>query len=360
MKRQITLDNFPNRIVKFGSLFFNLAALVVTIFGYRSGDDIKKIVFVILFISYLIIAACIVFTLLYNFHVRNNANFNKKAMESIKNFNSDLMVFNKDMIKNTNFTLASFWLQNNKYKDFMNLIQRKAGNLALIPTGDLSAFQEEIEKRNQEHARDLVQLYNDYLRSIVNDNKKILETALDIKGYQLVVTVTLKLMSRVLEGEDSHKNIRIISAFRDSEASRNTEREIGKQEYTIDKSIDFVTCLRKEIFIKNNAKKGDGDYYNEHIDFDQYYNCTITVPIYSEYAGEKKYFGYLCCDVLNENDDNAIVFDIDEANILSSTAYNLSLFFDNINSIWKEMLYESKDNDFNNHIFRILTEKKKN
>ena len=360
MKRQITLNNFPNKIVKFGSLIFNAAALLVSIFGLLSDDIIKKLVFGILFSSYLLIAVCIVVTLLYNFNVRNNANSNKKAIESIKNFNTDLVVFNKDMIKNTNFTLASIWLQNNKYKNFMNLIQKKAGNLDLIPTGDFSAFKEEIEKRNQEYARDIVQLYNDYLRGIVNDTKKILETALDIKGYQLVVTVTLKLMSRVLEGEDGHKNIKIISAFRDSEASRNTEREIGGNDYTIDKNIDFVTCLRKENFIKNNAKKGDGDYFNEHIDFDQYYNCTITVPIYSNYAGEEKYFGYLCCDVLNKKDDNSEVFDINEANLLSSTAYNLSLFFDNINSIWKDMLYESKDYDFNNHIFRTLAEKRKN
>lgn len=360
MKRQIIESKLTNRIVKFGSLLFNLAALLISILGLLSDDIIKRIVFGVLFSSYLIITACIGITFLYISRVRNDADSNKKVMESGKKFNTDLVVFNKEMIRKTNFDVASICVQNDKYVNFMKLIEKKAGDLNLFPTGDYSAFQGEIEKRNKEHAHDLVNLYNNYLGSIVNYTKKILEKALDIKGYQLEVTVTLKLMNRVLEDEDSHKNIKIISAFRDSEAYRNNEREIGEKEYTISKNMDFTTCLREENFIKNNAKKGDRDYTNEHTDFDRYYNCTITVPIYSEYAGKKRYFGYLCCDVLNEKDDNAIVFDNYEANILSSAAYILSIFFDNINDSWKIMLYESNDNDFNNHIFRILTEKKKN
>jgi hypothetical protein len=353
-------NKFTNRIVKFGSLLFNLAALLVSIFGLFSDDIIKRIVFGVLFSSYLVIAICIGITFLYISRVRNDANSNKEVLESVKKLNDDLVVFNKNTIRKTYSDVASICVQNDKYVNFMMFIQKKAGNLDSFPTGDHSTFQEEMEKRNKEHAHDLVQLYNDYLRSIVNDTKEILEKVLAIKGYQLAVTVTLKLMNRVLEDEDNHKNIKIISAFRDSEAFRNNEREIGEKVYTIDKNMGFVTCLREENFIKKNAKKGDRDYTNEHTDFDRYYNCTITVPIYSEYAGEKRYFGYLCCDVLNENDDNAIVFDINEANILSSTAYNLSIFLDNINNSWKIMLNETKDNDFNNHIFRILTEKKKN
>ena len=357
---QTIWDKFSNRIIKYGSLLFNISALVVTIFGFLSGDEIRKIVFGILFSSYFIVAVCIVITFLHGFHVRNDANSQKKYMESVKKFNNDLMLFNKNMIRKTNFDIASICVQNDKYVNFMKFIEKKAGNLDLFQTGDLSAFKEEIEKRNKEYAHDLVFLYNNYLENIVNDTKKILEKALDIKGYQLTVTVTLKLMSKVLEDADSHKHIKIISAFRDSEASHNNEREIGEKEYTIDKNMDFVTCLREENFIKNNVKKGDRDYTNEHIDFDQYYNCTITVPIYSDYAGKKRYFGYLCCDVLNKKDDGAIVFDINEANILSSTAYNLSVFFGNINGSWKQMLNESNDNDFNNHIFRTLIEKRKN
>ena len=280
-------------------------------------------------------------------------------MESVKKINADLTVFNKNMIKKTNFTLTSIYLQNEKYVNFIEIIRKKSGNLDLIPIGDLSAFKEEIEKQNQALIRDLVYLYNDYLESIVNNTKKILEKELEIKNYQLAVTVTLKLIDSVLDGDDNYKNKKIISAFRDSEASANGEREIGEKKYTIDKNMDFITCLREENFIKNNAKKGNRDYTNEHTDFDQYYNCTITVPLYSDYAGKKSYFGYLCCDVLNKEYDNAIVFDIDEANILSSVAYNMSLFFDNINTTWKNMLNEFTDSDFNNHIFRNLTEKKR-
>ena len=271
-------------------------------------------------------------------------------------FSSEIIKFNKNMIRKTNSSISIIYLESGRYINFIQTLQRRAGDLELLPTGDLSEFRNEIEAENQDYIRHLSQRYNIYIKYIIGSTKKIIEKSINTRNYELSVSVTLKLLNKIFEDGENHYDIKVFTAFRDPDTYNEGTREIGKRDYTINGNIDFAMCLIKEYYIKNNARKGDGDYANEHTDFDQYYNCTITVPIYSNYSGKKRYFGYLCCDVLNEKYGDAEIFTINESHLLSSSAFNLSLFLDTINSSWKNMI---EHNDFfNAHIHGEFIEKR--
>jgi hypothetical protein len=241
---------------------------------------------------------------------------------------------------------------------FISVIEKKAGVFELIPIEDKSKiakeFSNELKINNTDYIRDLFQRYNVYVRSIIDSVKEILEKSLISKNYQLRISIALKLFNKIYEEGETHNSVKIITAFRDSKTYHEQKREIGKKEYRIDKNIDFQICLDREYFIKNNAGKNDPDYTNEHIDFNQYYNCTISVPIYTKYAEKKRFFGYLCCDVLNNDYENENIFDITEANIFLASAFSMAMFFDNINKSWKNMLDEHKNIDFNNYIHSVF------
>jgi hypothetical protein len=143
--------------------------------------------------------------------------------------------------------------------------------------------------------------------------------------------------------------------MRDSDSPQ--EREIGKCDYTINKSTDFFTCLTQGYYIKNNAKRNNGDYINEHSDFDRYYNCTVTVPILMDFPETQRRFGYFCCDLLNDKNSNVEIFDRSVANILSSSAINIAYLFDHIYSIWLNFSViqeKSKSDDFNMELYSII------
>jgi len=71
----------------------------------------------------------------------------------------------------------------------------------------------------------------------------------------------------------------------------------------------------------------------------------------------RNFFGYLCCDVLNDKYEDATIFDNREANILSSSAFNMAMFLDNINSFYGQILSEYID--FNNFIYMSFNGRRK-
>jgi hypothetical protein len=347
-----------NSVIKYGSFIVGIAGLFISIVGLHSKGEIKEYLFIILFCSYIVGLINGIVTYLIIRNSREEISSCRKLAEFTNNLNKEIIMFNKDIVKKTNTYISTIFLRDKAYLRMIKRLEKNAGKMELIPTGDLSAFAKEIATCNDDYIRELFYSYNTYIKRIVDDTKKILEKQLEIKKYKLRVSVTLKLLDKILENENNDS--RVITAFRDSDTYHENKREIGKTDYTIAGNMDFATCLHEENFIKNNAKKEDRDYTNEHTDFDQYYNCTITVPIYSNYGTQKKFFGYLCCDVLNKEYENATIFDVNDANILSSSAFNVAMFFENINNSWRNMLGEHESIDFNNYIHIYFVGKRRN
>ena len=217
-------------------------------------------------------------------------------------------------------------------------------------------LQDEAVASAQKYAVELFELFNRYCRSVTDEAVKLQNAYLTLKGIQSHVSITIKLMNRPYHPEqDRSEDIKVYTAFRDNEAYGAGEREIGEQLYTIGGNTDFVTCLRKDYFIINRADKQGDSYSNEHRGYNEFYNSAIVVPIrIKRNGGDFKFFGYLCCDCLN-TDDDVEVFDKSGAQYLFTFAQNMGTFLETLDSNWIDR-YKTWDNVSSN-ILEMLFKK---
>jgi len=365
MVKNATNHFLDGSFVKWFLLFVAIITVIGSTFAacdFFAKEEIRKDLFTILLCSHIVIWTIVGVTFLVFKISKNKITLSEKKakdeLDSVNSlsalrseFNGDIINVYENISQKTRQYISSIFVKNQDYLDFIKVIEKKAKNLHLIQEEDKQGYQNDVNDRNKSYINDLFYLYNVYIEMIIDDAKKIIEKSVGIKGYSLRVSVALKLLNKLIEKDDTHKDVKVFTAFRDSETNFEKKREVLEVNYKIDKNIDFLICLDKPEFIINNAKKESKDYTNEHTDFDRYYNCSATVPIFSSYADRKIFFGYLCCDVLNDKYDGEDIFTIIDAKILSFFASNMAMFFDNINTSFKNMI--GKDFiDFNHHIHK--------
>ena len=90
--------------------------------------------------------------------------------------------------------------------------------------------------------------------------------------------------------------------------------------------------------MKNNITADDKTYDNEHTGFLEYYNCAIVVPIKYEYPDYSHVYGYLACDILNDDFSNNCLLDDKMAEIMEATANIIGAYFDNMDYQWDYVL----------------------
>lgn len=196
-------------------------------------------------------------------------------------------------------------------------------------------LQKEAIESAQKYATQLFDLFNRYCRSSTDEAVKLQNAYLTLKGIPLNVSITVKLMDKPYHPEqDRSEDIKVYTAFRDNEAFSAHEREIGEHLYSIGGNTDFTACLRKDYFIINRADKQGDSYSNEHRGYDKFYNSAIVVPIrIKRSGGEYKFFGYLCCDCLNQN-QSVDAFDKSSAQYLFAFAQNMGTFLETLDANW--------------------------
>lgn len=150
------------------------------------------------------------------------------------------------------------------------------------------------------------------------------------------VAIAVKLLNKPYHlGSDNVEKFKVYTAFRDHETYDKHEREIGEQLYSISGNTAFITCIKKDCFIICNINPSNDNYSNEHRRYDEFYNCTMTVPIKLKRAdGIQKFFGFLCCDCLNTDDKVTDVFDRSAAQYLYAFAQNFAIFLETLDSNW--------------------------
>lgn len=200
----------------------------------------------------------------------------------------------------------------------------------------------EMQCSVKDYAKGLHEIFKRYSSNMLTISLEIQETYLRLKGMNHTVSATIKLFKVPFTLKDCQREqVIVYTAFRDKATYERREREIGGISYTIDGNSDFVQCLRKDQFVINNAKKGSDNYLNEHLDFDQYYNCATVVPIKSKISnGEYRYYGYLCCDCLNEDACIQEVFDTCSAQCLFAMAQQYATFLENLDSNWIDRMQD--------------------
>ena len=180
--------------------------------------------------------------------------------------------------------------------------------------------------------------YNRFLGNITVKAKETIEAYLSSKGIKTNVALAIKLLITPTEMRQINKvqNQPIVyTAFRDSKTWREKKRnEIAKNKYTINKNSDFIHCLNRDYFIFNNKNSDSEDYTNENKNFDDYYNCGVTSLISSNKHDDRIVYGFLACDVLNENSELEDIMDMNVANILKGISHVIATYFDNIDNNW--------------------------
>lgn len=203
---------------------------------------------------------------------------------------------------------------------------------------DVDLLRKEIAESYKEFSNGLFDLFKRYSSHLLTNTVKMVEAYLRLQRYNHKVSATIKLFDDCYyENSGRREDVIVYTAFRDKETyDGKKEREIGQIPYTIDGNVDFTMCLTKDHYVINNAKKDSESYFNEHVDFDSYYNCAVVVAIRVKLADNTyKYMGYLCCDCLNK-ENNVDVFDSGIAQLLYSMAQYYATFLETLDSNWKE------------------------
>lgn len=191
------------------------------------------------------------------------------------------------------------------------------------------------------YSLNLFDLYKKYCSDMLEEVKRLETAYIKIKGYDVKIAVSLKLFDKpYVYNVDRRTDIHVYTAFRDKDTYNDKDeqglpkREIGQILYSIDLNDDFTACLTKEVFYVNNVTRQTVNYRNEHSDFDNFYNSSIVVPIRINMSnGNRKFFGYLCCDCMNHNTTYK-VFDKGAAQYLFAFAQNFATFIETIDSNW--------------------------
>lgn len=208
---------------------------------------------------------------------------------------------------------------------------------------DAVLLRKEIFESYKEFSNGLFDLFKRYSSHLLTNTVKMVEAYLRLQGYNHKVSATIKLFDDCYyENNGRREDVVVYTAFRDKDTyDGKKEREIGQIPYTIDGNVDFTMCLTKDHYVINNAKKDSASYFNEHVDFDSYYNCAVVVAIRVKLSDNTyKYMGYLCCDCLNK-DFNSDVFDSGVAQLLYSMAQYYATFLETLDSNWKERVGNS-------------------
>ena len=200
----------------------------------------------------------------------------------------------------------------------------------------VSSLQEEAVRSAQKYAQQLFEIFNRYCRDATDEALKLQNAYLELRRISARVSITIKLLDKPFhQGKDNPDDSIVYTAFRDNAVYNEHEREIGQTKYTISGNTAFVTCLRKESFRINNVSAKDESYSNEHRNFDEFYNCSIVVPIKLKRAdGGEKLFGFFCCDCKNDNPQVTEAMDKCAAQYLYAFAQNMATFLETLDANW--------------------------
>lgn len=260
-------------------------------------------------------------------------------------FIEKLAIFEKSINKRINNFLTLICDENDKYFFNLSFIEEELLEEGVDNEQAIIRYQKHLTNEQKNYTEQMYDLYKRFVVRTMEDLVNIISAYLHIKGLDTRITLALKLFDVTYHADIDLKKIRVYTAFRDKQTYEDGKREIGLRHYSIDDNSDFLICLKKESYIRNNINHNAEDYANENFPSSlQHYNCTAVVPVISDYKLDRNFFGYLCCEAINI-DPNIELFDKRITDILYSAALTIGMFFDSANASW-DYVAETEDQEF--------------
>lgn len=366
-------DKYLGKISTILSWAFNIISLVLAVLSFIKNDtDLGWgiVLSVVVFNSLFLIVVSIYESSLFKRGVEIEKEISQKNANIINQLNSNYSQLNnryqQSISQRDKLRLYYKYVVSalNKYSTQLLYVNYKLeqsneqiDNIASLAQNQDSEFKSHIKtlKDNAyyDYERSMVKEFNQFLSDVIKELKMILDSALELKGYKLDSSISVKQFNRIVLVTNGiptgSKDVKVITTYRDRQTYSQGKREIGQEVYSINKNTDFVYCLSHPYFLKNNISGNDRTYDNEHKGFLEYYNCAIVVPIKCTYPDSDHIFGYLTYDILNPDFTHNDLLDDKMAEVMEATANIMGLYFDNMDYQWEYVL----DDDFLDIIFNL-------
>lgn len=346
---------YLGKISKMFSWLFNIVSLILAIISFMYPDynlNWAVILFVIIFNSLFLIIVSIYETLLYKRGAKlEEETLQEKSdeIEKLKNSlfcNEDLfgksIYYYKYIVKKLNKFNTQLYAINSDLAKFRknmdDYVKKCDSDFGKNGEATDDYFYQLIKDEEIKYRKCMLKEFNDFLSKITNKLKYILDIYLKKKGCSLETSISVKQFSRIVTDIQDINDVTVITTYRDNQTYTQDKREVGKVQYTILNNTDFLHCLKKPYFLKNNISSKDKTYNNEHEGFLEYYNCTIVVPIKYDYPDCSHFYGYLTCDIHNDDFSKNNLLDDKMAEIMEVTANVISAYFDNMDFQWDYVL----------------------
>ncbi len=337
------------------SWIINIAGLILAILSFiNSNADLgwAIVLSIVIFNSIFLIIISVYETLLYKRGSALEEKILKEKHDEISNLefslkrSEDLLEKLRYYYKYIIFTLNKFNTQLCAVNSRLAKSRKNIDNLINEYDSKGEKIDEKVElfisglkqTAEDEYKRSMLKEFNHFLSNITNKLKFILDVSLKEKGCMLETSISVKQFSRIVADPENVNDVVVITTFRDSQTYSQGKREIGTQKYSIKKNTDFIYCLSHPYFLKNNITYDDKTYDNEHKGFLEHYNCAIVVPIKYEYPDCSHVYGYLTCDILNDDLSKDNLLDDKMAEIMEATANIIGAYFDNMDYQWEYVL----------------------
>lgn len=256
-----------------------------------------------------------------------------------------LAIFEKSINKRINNFLTLICDENDKYFYNLYFVQDDYTDEDPDNVRAIARYQKHLKNEQKNYTERMYDLYKRFIVMTMEDLVNIISAYLHVKGIDTRITLALKLFDVTYHTDIDLKKVRVYTAFRDKKTYEDGTREIGLRHYSIDDNSDFLICLKKESYIRNNINRDAEDYANENFPSSlQHYNCTAVVPVISDYKSDRNLFGYLCCEATNR-DPSIDLFDKRITDILYSAALTIGMFFDSANNSW-DYVAETEEQEF--------------
>lgn len=341
-------SKYLGRVAKIAEWIVNIAGLILSIVSFIKNEvelGWKIVLGLIVFNSIFISFVSIYETLLYKrgasieSEIIEEKDKESRKLQMSQQLSDKLRYYYKYIISTYGVFTTKLYDVNLKHQESKENAQKIETACAGTMQDDTKTSVDYFKENAEEGYKQLMnELFNRFLSNITAKLKEVLDTHLKEKGCMLETSISVKQFKAKTQRPMLPDDYDVFTMFRDSQTYSQRKREVGEALYSISKNTDFLHCLSYPYYLKNNIKSDDVTYNNEHEGFSAYYNCAIVVPIKREYSDTVCYYGYLTCDILNDDLSRNDLLDDKMADVMEATANIMGMYYDEMNCNWIEEL----------------------